>query len=198
VIDFTGSIDGEEFEGGSATDYPLVLGSNSFIPGFEDQLTGVSDGDTKDVNVDFPADYGAQHLAGKAAIFACTIKAVKAPKAAELDDALAARFGAETLDALRAQIRERLEQEYASAARAVAKRGLLDVLDGQVDFELPQNLVDAEAGQIAHQLWHEEHPEVHGHDHANIEPTEEHLRLARRRVKLGSCSPTSARRPRSR
>jgi trigger factor len=185
VIDFTGSIDGEEFEGGAATDYPLVLGSNSFIPGFEDQLVGVSAGEEKSVNVSFPEEYGAQHLAGKDAVFACTIKAVKAPKAAELDDALATRFGAESLDALRTQVRERLEQEYASAARAVAKRGLLDVLDQKVDFELPENLVEAEASQIAHQLWHEDHPEVHGHDHANIEPTEEHTRLARRRVKLG-------------
>ena len=185
VIDFLGKVDGEAFEGGAASDYPLVLGSNSFIPGFEDQLVGVTAGEEKDVNVSFPEEYGAQHLAGKAAVFTCTIKAVKAAKAAELDDALAARFGAESLDALRTQVRERLEQEYASAARAVAKRGLLDVLDQQVDFELPENLVEAEAGQIAHQLWHEEHPEVQGHNHDHVEPTEEHTRLARRRVKLG-------------
>ena len=185
VIDFLGKVDGEAFEGGAASDYPLVLGSNSFIPGFEDQLVGVSAGEEKDVNVSFPEEYGAQHLAGKAAVFTCTIKAVKAAKPAELDDALATRFGAESLDALRTQIRERLEQEYASAARAVAKRGLLDVLDQQVDFELPENLVEAEAGQIAHQLWHEEHPEVQGHNHDHVEPTEEHTRLARRRVKLG-------------
>jgi trigger factor len=185
VIDFLGKVDGEAFEGGAASDYPLVLGSNSFIPGFEDQLVGVTAGEEKDVNVSFPEEYGAQHLAGKAAVFTCTIKAVKAAKAAELDDALATRFGAESLDALRTQIRERLEQEYASAARAVAKRGLLDVLDQQVDFELPENLVEAEAGQIAHQLWHEEHPEVQGHNHDHVEPTEEHTRLARRRVKLG-------------
>ena len=185
VIDFLGKVDGEAFEGGAASDYPLVLGSNSFIPGFEDQLVGVTAGEEKDVNVSFPEEYGAQHLAGKAAVFTCTIKAVKAAKAAELDDALAARFGAESLDALRTQIRERLEQEYSSAARAVAKRGLLDVLDQQVDFELPENLVEAEAGQIAHQLWHEEHPEVQGHNHDHVEPTEEHTRLARRRVKLG-------------
>ena len=185
VIDFLGKVDGEAFEGGAATDYPLVLGSNSFIPGFEDQLVGVTAGEEKDVNVSFPEEYGAQHLAGKAAVFTCTVKAVKAAKPAELDDALATRFGAESLDALRTQIRERLEQEYASAARAVAKRGLLDVLDQQVDFELPENLVEAEAGQIAHQLWHEEHPEVQGHNHDHVEPTEEHTRLARRRVKLG-------------
>lgn len=185
VIDFAGRVDGEAFEGGTASDYPLVLGSNSFIPGFEDQLVGVAKGDERDVSVTFPAEYGAKHLAGKDAVFACTIKAVKAPKPAPMDDALATRFGAESLEDLRTQIRDRLEQEYAGAARAVAKRALLDVLDGQVDFDLPEALVDAEAGQIAHQLWHEEHPEVQGHNHDPVEPTDEHRRLARRRVKLG-------------
>lgn len=185
VIDFTGRLGDEAFEGGSATDYPLVLGSNSFIPGFEDQLVGVTAGEEKEVTVSFPENYGAPHLAGKEATFACTVKAVKAPKAAAIDDALATRFGAENLEDLRKQIRDRLEQEYQGAARAVAKRGLLDALDEQVDFDLPQSLVDAEADQIAHQLWHEEHPEEQGHNHAHIEPTEEHRRLARRRVKLG-------------
>lgn len=185
VIDFVGKVDGEAFEGGSATDYPLVLGSGSFIPGFEDQLKGVKAGEEKDVNVTFPEEYGAKHLAGKDAVFTCTIKAVKAPKPAEINDELATRFGAENLDDLRRQIRERLEQEYNGAARAVAKRALLDELDSRVDFELPESLVKAEADQIAHQLWHEENPHEHGHNHAHIEPTEDHQRLARRRVKLG-------------
>ncbi|TNC52819.1 trigger factor [Rubellimicrobium rubrum] len=185
VIDFLGKVDGEAFEGGSAEDYPLVLGSGSFIPGFEEQLVGVSAGDVKDVSVTFPENYGAQHLAGKEAVFACTVKAVKAPKAAAIDDELAKRFGADDLDALKTQVRERLEQEYQGAARAVAKRALLDELDRLVDFDLPEGLVQAEAGQIAHQLWHEENPQVHGHNHDHIEPTEDHLRLARRRVKLG-------------
>jgi trigger factor len=185
VIDFVGRVDGEAFEGGSATDYPLVLGSNSFIPGFEGGLVGVKAGDEREVPVTFPADYGAANLAGKDAVFACTVKAVKAPVPATLDDAFAKRFGADDLDGLRAQVRDQLEREYAGAARAVAKRGLLDVLDAQVDFDLPENLVSAEAGQIAHQLWHEENPQHHGHDHDAIEPTEDHTRLARRRVKLG-------------
>ena len=162
-----------------------MLGSNSFIPGFEAQLVGVKAGDAVDVSVTFPAEYGAAQLAGKAAVFSCTIKAVKEPKAAEVDDALAQRFGADDVAGLRTQISERLGQEYAGAARAVAKRGLLDVLDRQVDFELPEALVDAEAGQIAHQLWHEEHPDAHGHDHEHVDATEDHKRLARRRVKLG-------------
>ncbi len=185
VIDFLGKVDGEAFEGGAAQDYPLVLGSGSFIPGFEDQLVGARAGDELDVKVTFPAEYGAEHLAGKDAVFACTIKAVKEPVAAEIDDAFASKYGAENLDDLKRQISERLETEYAQAARQVIKRKLLDQLDDLVSFELPPSLVDAEAGQIAHQLWHEEHPEEKGHDHAEIETTDEHRALGERRVRLG-------------
>ncbi len=185
VFDFVGKVDGEEFEGGSAEDYPLVLGSNSFIPGFEEQLVGVKAEEEKDVNVTFPEEYGAEHLAGKDAVFTCTIKEVKEPVAAEVDDELAKKFGAEDLAALKAQIAERLEAEYAGASRAVMKRALLDVLDEKVSFDLPPSLVEAEAKQIAHQLWHEENPDVEGHDHDPIEPTDEHNKLAERRVRLG-------------
>ena len=185
VLDFVGKVDGEAFDGGSAEDYPLVLGSNSFIPGFEDQLVGVKAGDEKAVEVTFPENYGAENLAGKAAVFDCTIKDVKAPKAAEIDDELAKKFGAEDLAALKGQIAERLEAEYTGAARAVVKRALLDKLDALVQFELPPSLVEAEAAQIAHSLWHEENPDVHDHNHDTIEPTEEHTTLAERRVRLG-------------
>jgi trigger factor len=185
VIDFVGKIDGEAFDGGAGEDYPLVLGSNSFIPGFEDQLVGTKAGEEKDVTVSFPEEYGAEHLAGKEAVFSCTVKEVKAPKAAEINDELAQKFGAEDLAGLKEQISERLEAEYAGAARAVMKRGLLDKLDALVSFDLPPSLVEAEAKQIAHQLWHEENPEVQGHDHGEIEPTEEHNKLAERRVRLG-------------
>jgi trigger factor len=185
VIDFKGSVDGEAFEGGSAEDYPLVLGSNSFIPGFEAQLVGAKEGDEVSVNVNFPETYGAKHLAGKAAVFACTVKSVKAPKPAQIDDELAKKYGSESLDALKAQIAERLEAEYAGAARAVLKRALLDQLDTMVKFDLPPTLVEAEANQIAHQLYHEEHPDDHGHNHGAIEATDEHKSLAERRVRLG-------------
>jgi trigger factor len=185
TIDFLGKVDGEAFEGGAAEDYPLVLGSNSFIPGFEAQLVGVKVGEEVEVNVTFPAEYGAENLAGKDAVFECKIKAVKAPKAAEINDELATKFGAEDLAALKGQISERLEAEYAGAARAVQKRHLLDALDKMVKFELPASLVEAEAGQIAHQLWHDENPDVQGHDHPEIEPTDEHNTLAERRVRLG-------------
>jgi len=113
------------------------------------------------------------------------VKAVKEPTAAEINDDLATRYGAENLDGLKAQIVERLEQEYTGAARAITKRALLDKLDTMVSFDLPPSLVEAEASQIAHQLWHEENPEVHDHNHGEIEATEEHTKLAERRVRLG-------------
>ena len=185
VIDFVGRIDGEAFEGGSAEDYPLTLGSNSFIPGFEEQLVGVKAGDEKPVTVNFPEEYQAETLAGKEAIFDCTVKAVKRPVPAAIDDALAQKYGAEDLEALKTQIPERLEQEYAGAARAILKRKVLDQLDEMVSFDLPPSMVETEANQIAHQIWHDENPEIEGHDHPEIEPTEEHRKLAERRVRLG-------------
>ena len=185
VFDFVGKVGGEAFDGGSAEDYPLVLGSGAFIPGFEDQLVGVKAGEEKTITVTFPENYGAENLAGKEATFDCTVKAVKEPRPAEVDDELAKKFGAEDLAGLKGQIAERLESEYKGAARAVLKRALLDKLDTLVAFDLPPSLVDAEAGQIAHQLWHEENPEVHDHNHGNIETTDEHKKLAERRVRLG-------------
>lgn len=185
VMAFLGKVDGEAFDGGSSEDYPLVLGSNSFIPGFEEQLVGVKAGEEKAVTVSFPAEYQAEHLAGKEAIFDCTISEVKEPVAAEINDEMAKKFGAEDLAALKTQIGERLEAEYSGASRAIMKRGLLDAMDTLVSFDLPPSLLDAEAGQIAHQLWHEDNPEVEGHDHPEIETTDEHKKLADRRVRLG-------------
>jgi trigger factor len=185
TIDFLGKVDGDPFEGGAAEDYPLVLGSNSFIPGFEAQLVGVKVGDDIKVKVTFPVEYGSENLAGKDAVFDCKIKAVKGPKAAEINDELAKKFGAEDMAGLKIQISERLETEYAGAARDVQKRGLLDALDKMVKFELPPSLVEAEAGQIAHQLWHDDNPEVEGHDHPEITTTDEHKKLGERRVRLG-------------
>ncbi|WP_299693122.1 trigger factor [uncultured Tateyamaria sp.] len=185
VFDFLGRVDGEAFDGGAAEDFPLVLGSGQFIPGFEEQLVGSKAGEEKDVTVTFPEDYQAENLKGKEAVFECKIKEVKEPVAAEIDDELAKKYGADDLDGLKARIGEQLEGEYAGAARQVMKRGLLDALDKVVSFELPPSLVEAEAKQIAHQLWHEENPEVEGHDHPEVEPTDEHKTLAERRVRLG-------------
>jgi len=148
-------------------------------------LVGAKADEEVEVKVTFPTEYGAENLAGKDAVFTCTVKSVQEPKASEIDDELAKKFGADDLAALQAQIGERLEAEYNGASRAVMKRTLLDALDKAVTFELPPSLVDAEAGQIAHQLWHEDNPEVEGHDHPDVETTDEHRGLAERRVKLG-------------
>ncbi len=185
VIDFLGKVDGEAFDGGAGEDYPLVLGSNSFIPGFEEQLVGAKEGDELDVNVTFPAEYGAEALAGKDAVFTCTVKEVREPKPAPVDEELATKYGAESLEDLTKQITERLEGEYAGASRAIMKRKLMDELDAQVKFDLPPSLVKVEADQIAHQLWHDDNPDVQGHDHPEIETTDEHKTLAERRVRLG-------------
>ena len=185
VIDFIGRIDGEAFEGGTADDFPLVLGSGQFIPGFEEKLIGAKAGDKKDVEVSFPDDYGNEELKGKPAVFETTIKEVKGPQAAKIDDEFAKGFGMDDLNALKESIKERVGAEYGQASRAHLKRKLLDALDDKVEFDLPPTMLDIEGKQVAHQLWHEENPEVEGHDHPEIEPTEEHTRIAKRRVMLG-------------
>ncbi|MGD1868230.1 MAG: trigger factor [Neomegalonema sp.] len=187
VIDFVGKVDGEAFEGGSAEDFPLTLGSGQFIPGFEEQLVGLKVGDEKAVEVTFPAEYGAENLAGKDAVFDVNVKEVRAPKASEIDDELAKKYGAEDLDALKTQISDRLSEEYRGAARALTKRELLDKLNEAVACDLPATMVEPEAKAIAHQLWHDENPDVDpsDHSHQEIEPTQEHDDLAVRRVKLG-------------
>ncbi|MEM9098222.1 MAG: trigger factor [Pseudomonadota bacterium] len=185
VIDFVGTVDGVEFEGGAGEDFPLVLGSGSFIPGFEDQLVGLAAGDTKDVEVTFPEAYGSAELAGKDAVFACTLKEVRAPKSASIDDTLAEKYGVTSLDELKEQMKTQIGMEFAEASRNLLKRRLLDQLDEMMDFELPISLVEAETMQIAQQLWHEEHPEEEGQGLDAVEPTEEHARLAQRRVRLG-------------
>jgi len=184
-INFLGKIDGEAFEGGAGEDYPLVLGSNSFIPGFEEQLVGKKAEDKVEVKVSFPEDYNSKNLAGKNAIFDCVINAVKQPKPAVIDDEMAKQFGSEDLKALKEQLKERLGAEYVAAARQLTKRELMDSLDKMVKFELPESLVEAESSQIAHQLWHDENPDVEGHDHPEIETNDEAKKLGERRVRLG-------------
>ena len=184
-INFLGKIDGEAFEGGAGEDYPLVLGSNSFIPGFEEQLVGKKAEDKVEVKVSFPEDYNSKNLAGKNAIFDCVINAVKQPKPSVIDDEMAKQFGSEDLKSLKEQLKERLGAEYVAATRQLTKRELMDSLDKMVKFELPESLVEAESSQIAHQLWHDENPDVEGHDHPEIETNDEAKKLGERRVRLG-------------
>ena len=117
--------------------------------------------------------------------FDCVINAVKQPKPSVIDDEMAKQFGSEDLKSLKEQLKERLGAEYVAAARQLTKRELMDSLDKMVKFELPESLVEAESSQIAHQLWHDENPDVEGHDHPEIETNDESKKLGERRVRLG-------------
>lgn len=148
TIDFLGRIDGEPFEGGKAEDQQLVLGSKSFIPGFEGQLVGAKAGDEKKVTVTFPEDYQAAHLAGKEAMFDVTVKEVAKPGALELNDETAKSLGLESIERLREIVKGQIESQYGQMTRQKVKRELLDALDGSYKFEAPSKLVEAEFGNI--------------------------------------------------
>ncbi|MBO6687560.1 MAG: trigger factor [Henriciella sp.] len=188
VIDFLGKLDGEPFEGGAAEEHTLVLGSNSFIPGFEDQLIGVKAGDEKEVEVTFPEQYQAEHLAGKAAVFEVKVHEVRAPKTPDLDEEFATGLGLESLDKLKELVSEQIKNEFDGASRAKAKRGLLDVLDEKHDFELPPKMVEQEFNQIWQQVQAEmdagRTPEE-DKDKSEDDLKEEYNKIAQRRVRLG-------------
>jgi trigger factor len=144
TISFTGTVNGEAFEGGSAEDVPVKIGANVLLPGFEDQLVGIGAGETRTVNATFPADYPNQKLAGQAATFEVAAKSVEQPNELAMDDAFAVSLGLESLDKLRQAVKERIAQEYAGASRQKLKRQLLDKLDGLHKFEAPPSLVEQE------------------------------------------------------
>ena len=192
VIDFAGSIDGELFDGGSGQDHELVLGSQSFIPGFEEQLLGAKAGDEISVKVDFPDDYPAPHLQGKAAVFETTVKAVKVCEELALDDAFAQRLGLESMEALQKAVREQIGHDYDGASRERLKRSLLDALAGSHDFEVPPGMVAAELDAIW-QTFGEQATEAaqqgESPDQAELpdeaETKERYAPVAERRVRLG-------------
>jgi trigger factor len=188
LIDFVGRIDGEAFEGGSATDAALTIGSGQFIPGFEEQLTGAKAGDEKTVSVTFPEDYGAKHLAGKAAEFAVTVKEVRGPKETPVDDDFAKQVGLESLESLKDVMRKNLEQQYAQASRFKLKRALLDALDSKHDFPLPPKMVEAEFDGIWRQVEGDKaagrlSPEDAKKSDKKLK--DEYRKIAERRVRLG-------------
>jgi len=189
VIDFKGTIDGKEFPGGSAEGYWLELGSNSFIPGFEDQLTGAKAGEVRTVAVTFPADYGAADLAGKAASFTVTVKEVRAFAAQPLDDTLAQAVGMEKFDELRRAVSDQIERDYESMARQRLKRALLDKLAARHHFPVPEGMVDIEFEGIWRQLEQErERQKATGEPEEPMNEDElkaEYRAIAVRRVRLG-------------
>jgi trigger factor len=144
TISFTGTIDGVPFEGGTGEDVPVAIGSNTFIPGFEDQLLGIAAGESRTVNVTFPQNYASDQLAGKAAAFAVIAKSVESPGTVTIDDAFATSLGLESLGKLREAVGARIAQEHAGATRQKLKRALLDKLDVLHKFEAPPTLVEQE------------------------------------------------------
>jgi trigger factor len=188
TISFEGKVDGVAFDGGKGEDIPLEIGSNQFIPGFEDQLIGKKTGDDVVVKVTFPESYGVATLAGKAAEFATKVTGVEGPKAATIDDEFAKKMGFEDLAKLRDMVKSGLVREFDRMTAMKMKRDVLDVLDKQYAFELPQKLVDAEFNGIWNALQNE--MKRANKSFADEETTEEKAReeytaIAARRVRLG-------------
>jgi trigger factor len=188
VADFVGRIDGEAFEGGTASDSQIILGSGQFIPGFEEQLVGAKVGDVVTVKVSFPAEYGVPALAGKPAEFETTIKDIRAPAETQIDEAFAEKLGMPSLQALKDAVRGQVEQTYASQSRFKLKRALLDALDAAHAFPLPPRMVEAEFGQIWSQVQNDktqgELPDEDA-DKPEAELMADYRKIAERRVRLG-------------
>ncbi len=152
LLDYSGSVDGEKFDGGTAEDQTLVLGSNTFIPGFEDQLVGVSAGESRDVNVTFPTDYHAEHLAGKAAVFACTVKAVQKKELPEIDDDFIGDISEfETVDAWKADKKAKMLEEKKQsldnmreniALKGACDNATVDIPDCMIERQVEYMLQD--------------------------------------------------------
>ena len=187
-VSFKGTIAGEPFEGGSAEDVPLQLGSGQFIPGFEDHLIGAKASESRTFDVKFPQDYPAKALAGKDAAFAVTVKSVEAPGAVTIDDEFAKTLGMDSLAKLKDAVKDRIQREHAAASRQKLKRALLDQLDERHKFEPPPSLVEQEFNSVWSAL--ENDLKRQGRSFADEGTTEEAARaeyraIAERRVRLG-------------
>jgi len=188
TMNYLGKVDGEAFDGGTAEDAELVIGSGRFIPGFEDQLVGLKAGDEKTITVTFPAEYPAANLAGKEATFDVTVKEVAAPAELEMNDELASKMGIESLDKLKEIVRGQIEGQYGNVTRQKVKRQILDQLDEMYKFDSPQGLVDAEFENIWRQIntdLAQSGKTFEDEDTTEEDAREEYRKLAERRVRLG-------------
>jgi trigger factor len=188
TIDFTGKMDGTPFQGGTGGDVALHVGSGTFIPGFEDQLIGVTAGEQRTVNVTFPQIYPAAHLAGKTAEFDVTVKSVETPQAVTLDDEFAKSLGLESLAKLREMVKERLTREHAGMSRQKVKRKLLDELDAKHKFAAPPSLVDDEFTNVWKTIIDDLQSRkrtFEDEDTPEEKAKEEYRGIAERRVRLG-------------
>lgn len=185
VIDFVQSIGGVPIGGGDVKDFPVIAGGVELFPGFAERFMGVKAGEEKTFSIAFPPDYPAKPLAGKDVEFACSVKAVQMPVAPKLDDAFAKRAGFEDLAELKQNVRKQLASDYEQASWMVLKRRLLDKLDQAVSFDVPPTMVQIESVTIFRQLWRENNPDLDEDAQTSAEPTQEHRRLAERRVRIG-------------
>jgi trigger factor len=188
VADFVGTIDGEAFQGGSGTDMPIEVGGQGFIPGFSEPLEGMSPGETRVVDVTFPAEYGAQDLAGKAAQFTITAKALKVYSKPAMDDALAEKLGLESFAKMREAIMLSLQNEYDQQSRLRIKRALLDALAERASFAVPDSLLDGEFSTIWQRVEADmKAGKLDGDDVGKDEDTlrADYRAIAERRVRLG-------------
>jgi trigger factor len=188
TVDFVGSIDGVPFEGGKGEGIEVVLGQNSFIPGFEDGLVGAAAGEERKVAAQFPEAYARPELAGKAASFDVVVKEVARPEAVKVDDELAKGFNMENIEALKTSIKSSIERDFGQASRQKLKRKLLDALADRYSFELPPTMLAQEFGNIWGQV--ESEMKASGKSFADDGTTEEAARedyrkIAERRVRLG-------------
>jgi len=188
TMDYLGKIDGEPFDGGADQGAKLVLGSNTFIPGFEEQLIGTKAGDELQVNVKFPDEYGAEHLAGKDAVFDVTVHEIGKPGKVAIDDKLAEGLGLENLEKLKEVVKGQVESQYGSHTRQKVKRQLLDQLDEQHQFELPEGMVEQEFNNIWTQITNDLEQagkSFEDEDTTEDKAKEDYMKLAKRRVRLG-------------
>ena len=188
TMSYVGKIDGEPFEGGSDDNGTVRIGDGQFIPGFEEQLVGLSTGDTKTITVTFPEDYGASHLAGEEATFDIEVKAVASGDEVAIDDKLAERLGLESLQALRDTVRQQIQSQDTQAIRQRVKRSLLDQLDETHKFELPARMVEQEFESIWRQIVGELGQSGRSfEDEGTTEEKarDEYQKIAERRVRLG-------------
>jgi len=188
VIDFVGRTDSQEFPGGKAEDFNLVLGSGQLIPGFEDQLIGARPGEERDVTVTFPADYPEPNLAGKEAVFSVKVKGVKKPEPVVVDDELAKKLGLDSLTTLRERVRDQRKRDFAQASRMHLKRRILDALDETHSFPLPPAMVEAEFEGIWRAVQAELQREGKSADEEGKSEEDiktEYHDIAERRVRLG-------------
>lgn len=188
TMNYLGKVDGVAFDGGAAEDAELVIGSNRFIPGFEDQLVGVEAGEEKSITVTFPTEYPAANLAGKEAVFDITVKDVAAAADVEINDELATKLGLESVEKLKEIVRGQIESQYTNVTRQKVKRQILDQLDEVYKFETPAGLVDAEFDNIWRQIntdLAQSGKTFADEDTTEEEAREEYRKLAERRVRLG-------------